>query len=241
MNTDQDQEQVPDQSTTPSKWLQLFLALNLAILVGFFIWEVGGSSFKSDEELEKVIERQEDDIKKAMESNLAPVDYTGKLSDVVELVINATDAGEWVHLSFANGKQFKQVEIAKDSIEWDIAFRRAKIVTNGGDTGKKGKATVAVMPTNDFGSVFSAPLEGYVADAHGDNTIETKSRPELDKWYHYDFWTHHLKTKELIYIMKTADGHHVKFQIVDYYCGFAAGCYTIKFKYRGSEGISFSD
>jgi len=240
MSEEQDHQKLAqNRSPKPPKWPQLLLAINLALLIGLVVWLLGDPSLKSGDELKKTVESKESEIIKAMDKNPAPVDFTGKLGGVIELVINATDMNDWIHFSFAKGTSFKSMAIMENSIDWDIAFRRAKIVTNGGDTSRSGDVEVAVLPTKDFGSVLSAPAEGYIADARLDNGMEIKSRHELEKWYQYDFWTHHLKSKELIYILKTADGHYAKFQILSYYCGKVAGCYTIRYQYRGSDGLSF--
>jgi hypothetical protein len=239
MSNNQTEHNLPKPG--PSKWLQFFLAFNLAILIGMFIWEVGGSSFKSDAEIGQIYEKQGKDIEKALSQNPTAIDYTGRLSDVVELIVDATDPNAWLHFNFRDGKQFKKDEIATDSIEWDIAFRRAKIISNGGVTNKKGIVEVAVVQTSDFESVSSAPHDGYVADLHEGGQLEAKSRPELDKWYKYDLWTHKLDPKKIVYVIKTSDGRYAKFQITGYYCGTAAGCFALRYKYQGEGGTSFTE
>ncbi|VAX25563.1 hypothetical protein MNBD_NITROSPINAE04-1928 [hydrothermal vent metagenome] len=239
MNTERDHRKAKGQRPKPPKWPQLLLALNLVLIAGLLFWLMDDSSFKSKEELQKTFDQQALDIKKEKDKYPAPVDYTGKLSGVVEVVIDATDSNEWAHFNFAKGTSFKSGKIAGYTADWDIALRRAKILTNGGDTSNSGDAEVAVLLTNDFGSVDSAPVGGYIADAKVSSGKEIKSRPELEKWYEYDFWIHHLKPKEIVYVMKTADGHYAKFQIISYYCGEIAGCYKIRYKYQGAGGLSF--
>ncbi|HEB71793.1 MAG TPA: hypothetical protein ENI77_04160 [Nitrospirae bacterium] len=239
MNTARDHRKAKDQPRKPPKWPQLLLALNLALIAGLLFWLVDDSPFKSKEELQKSVDQQAIDIKKEMDKYPAPADYRGKLSGVVELVIDATDSNTWTHFNFAKGTSFQSGKIAVYDSDWDIAYRRAKIVTNGGDTSNNGDAEVAVSSTNDFGSVDSAPTSGYIADVQDGSGNEIKSRPELEKWYKYDLWEHHLESKKLVYTIKTSDGHYAKFQIISYYCGKIAGCYTIRYKYQGSGGLSF--
>ncbi len=241
MSKNRTSDNLSEPEPGPSKWLKFFLVFNLTILAGLFIWEIGGSSFKGEEEIGQIHEQKKKNVEKALSENPAAVDYTGRLSDEVELTLDATDLNQWLHFSFKNGKQFKNSQIAVDLSEWDIAFRRAKILTNGGATNKKGKVEVAVVQTPDFESVSSAPADGYITDNQKGGQVETKSRPELDKWYKYDLWTHRLDPKELTYVIKTSDGHYAKFQITSYYCGTEPGCYTLRYKYQGTGGVSFTE
>jgi len=116
---------------------------------------------------------------------------------------------------------------------------RAKIVMNGGATNPNGKAEIASINTNDFLSVTAVPKIKFEADYTSRNIAETKN-PVLDKWYQYDFWTHRLTPLKEVYILRTAKGDYVKFQIVDYYCGKIAGCYAIRYVYQGSGSTSFT-
>lgn len=238
MNQDSNQEQVPDHAP-PSKWLKLFLTVNLVGLIGLFVWEVMGPLSSSDEHLADIHKRQAEFVAKAIEKNLPPKDLSGTLSGEIKYSLDATTQANWVHFSFSKGTFFAQETIAKDSLDWDIAFRRAKMITNGGDTNPKGKTEVAATNTSDFDSVTSAKIENkFYADVATDNPFEPKN-PILDKWYIYDFWTHRLTVKPVIYVFRTVEGHWVKMQILDYYCGTAAGCFTFRYVFQGSGSFSF--
>ena len=221
----------------PPKWLKIFLAVNLVALLGVFVWELG-PTFKSGEEIGQIREDQAKAVGIAIEKNAGPADQTGKLNDELEYVIDATTPNVWVHLDFSKRAIFVTEEVQRESAEWDIAFRRAKIVTNGGATRKEGNAGIVAVAGDDFEAITSAPLEGYFEDQASDNPYETKN-PILDKWYQYDFWTHQLKPKRVIYVVRTTDSHYAKVQIVNYYCDKAAGCYTLKYKYQGKDSRSF--
>ena len=242
MNPDNDNGQDSGQPAKPvappPKWLKLFLTANLVALLGLFVWEIGPSFFKSDEEIEQIRASHADMVKAAEEKNPAPADQTGKLGEVIEYVIDATEPDSWVHFSFSSRATFRSKEVERKSAEWDMAFRRAKIVTNGGATRKEGMAGVIAVPGDDFDGITSAPSDGFLSDQASDNPYETKN-PLLDKWYNYDFWTHKLKPKNETYIIRTTDGHYAKVRIVSYYCEKVAACYTLKYKYQGKDSHSF--
>lgn len=232
-------KQSQDHSPVPQKWIKIFLGINLFVLCSFLIWELGGPALKSDKEMN--ITREQDDaiVKKFLDKNPEPKDLTGTLGPELHYTINATIQDKWAHFSFSKGTVFYKEKIDKDSLDWDIAFRRAKIVTNGGATNPKGKAEVGSIKTGGLLSVKSASNIKFQPDFTTQNIVESKN-PVLDKWYKYDFWTHRLTPKNEVYVARTAKGNYVKFQIVDYYCRHVAGCFTLKYVYQGTGSDSFS-
>jgi len=173
--------------------------------------------------------------------NPEPFDYAGVLSGETIIAINATALDEWSHFKFSNGKVFKREKIASDSLDWDIAFRRAKIITNGGDTNPNGKGAIAVIENADFDSVTQVPPAGaFLLDEIENSPTEPKN-PAIDKWYKYDFLRHKLTPRKYLFVARTADGHFAKFEILGYYCGKVAGCYRIKYVYQGTGEPSFSE
>ncbi len=234
----QDSGQPVSPNAPPPKWLKVFLAVNLVALLALFVWEIGPSSFKTDEEIEQIKASHADTINAVVKKNPKPADQTGMLGEVIEYVIDASEPDAWVHLDFSRRAVFSNKDVDRKSAEWDMAFRRAKIVTNGGATRKEGKAGVITVPGDDFYGITTAPLDGYVADLASDNPYETKN-PALEKWYSYDIWTHKLKPKNETYIIRTTDKHYAKVRIISYYCDRVAACYTLKYRYQGKDSLSF--
>lgn len=234
-----DTKQPQGHSPIPQKWVKIFLGINLFVLCSFLVWELGGPALKGGEEINITREKEEVIVKKFLDKNLEPKDLTGTLSPELQYTVNATIQNQWAHFSFSQGTVFYREFIDKDSLDWDIAFRRAKIVTNGGATNPNGKAEIGVIRTSDFLSITAVPNIEFQVDFTTQNISETKS-PVLDKWYKYDFWTHRLTPHKEVYILRTAKGNYVKFQIVDYYCRHIAGCFVMKYVYQGTGSNSFT-
>lgn len=237
--------QATGHHTSPPRFLKLFLAVNLAVLIGFFIWELGGwelggATSPGEAELRKAEARAQEDVRAALAKNHPPKDISGTLGENLRHTIDATVSNRWAHFSFSKGTVSYGEKIARESLDWDLAFHRAKMISNGGVTNPSGKGAVAVVETASFESLTSVPEAGlFHADRIDGNPSEPKN-PTLDKWYKYDFWTHRLKPKEQVFVIRTADGHYAKLRILDYYCGVVAACYTISYTYQGMDSTSFA-
>jgi len=228
-------ENIPENSETsrpsPPKrplWVKLFLATNLLLLAGFVIW-VAGPTSHTREEIAGLEKEKAEAVQRALEQN--PQNVSEKAGETIDFVIDAEAKDRWAHFRFATGKLFYSEKIARDSLDWDIAFRRAKIVTNGGATNPKGKAGVVAYETDDFDAITSAPEKDYAVDQGTDNITEAKN-PFLDHWYNYNYWNHRLTPQKRIYVMRTVDGKYAKFKIMAYYCGKAPACYKIKYLFQ---------
>jgi len=232
-------DQPRDEPQGRPLWIKLFLGFNLAALGLFILFEVGSSLVKSDAQKEQIRRQAVSDIHEALKRNPAGFDYTGGLSPKITYTIDSSRIDEWVHFRFADGHLTRSGKIANGSRDWDIAFHRAKIVTNGGATAKEGTVAVAVIEGASIDSIIKAPGEGYFVDQPTNDLTETLN-PALDKWYIYDFWRHTLKPKNNVYLLRTSDGGYAKFRIESYYCGVAAACYTMEYVYSASSSGKFT-
>lgn len=178
-------------------------------------------------------------------SPVNPVDVGNKLTDTITYTLESSTIDFWVYFDFSKGSVVPDVKDFKSSLNWDIAFRRAKMASNGGGTNKKGRVAIAKLNTADFDSVTSVPDDIIF-------TQDTKTSPgadpkniNLDKWYSYNFMDHYLKPHKNVYIVKTAEGNYAKMQILDYYCkkgdDRVTGCYTLKYVYQGDGSKSFGN
>ncbi len=232
-------DETPGLAQTPPKWLNWFLILNIVSLAGLMMWELGSAVYKSTDEITVELQKKAAQMELATSQNPSSKDFGAELSEEIEYVIDATSPNKWVHFNFSNSSWFQSSSISKEQLNWDIAIRRAKIVTNSGMTSPKGKVLVASVNATSLSQVSRAPKNGYEADIIPDGSIETSS-PILDKWYRYDFWTHKLKPKKLVYIVKTWNERLAKFIIVSYYCESAPACFTIRFQYQGNLSNSLN-
>ncbi len=235
-----DTKQPKDHPPVPKRnWVNTFLVVNLIIMSLIIVWELVSPLAKSDEEKNVAREKDTVIVKTYLDKNPEPKDLTGTLGPVLQYTVDATIQDRWAHFSFSKGTVFYREKIDNVSQDWDIAFRRAKIITNGGSTNPIGKAEVASIKTGDLSSVEFVPAASeFQPDLTTQNILETKN-PVLDKWYKYDFWEHRLTPNDEVYVARTAKGDYVKFKIIDYYCGHISGCYTIRYVYLGNGSDSF--
>jgi heme-binding HmuY-like protein len=132
--------------------------------------------------------------------------------------IDASDAAAWVYLSLQSGEEVTPVDPSA-SDEWDLAFQRFHILTNGGASGG-GTTSVAVLVGENFADVIGAPESGYVSDqpdSDDDDTVADSAFAADDGWYDYDPATNRLSPKQIVYVVRTTAGVHYKLALLDYY------------------------
>ncbi|MDP2675121.1 MAG: HmuY family protein [Dehalococcoidia bacterium] len=143
-----------------------------------------------------------------------------------EYTIDARSRREWVYFDFSSGTV---VSTSRDSLDWDLAFKRTDILTNGGDTnpaGASGAVDLGEIPLSEA----VPPAGGYLADATDDeNGVEN---PALHKWYSYNWTTHIVNSKGHIFAVRTATGEVVLLKFASYYCDDgSSGCVTFRYKH----------
>jgi hypothetical protein len=162
------------------------------------------------------------------------IEYKDMLPSVVA-VINASSEKDWVYFDFSSGETVKIMD--PTSLGWDLAFRRGKVISNGGATNKFGKAGLIDLKVKEFDRVQKVPLENYIQDA------ATRTEPEnkvLLKWYNYNYFTHKLTAKKNVYAVRTSDSKYAKVQFLSFYCdNKETGCIKMRYSYQDSGGNSF--
>lgn len=131
--------------------------------------------------------------------------------DVVHSTIDATDDAAWIRLDLETRAQ---VDESDDG--WDLAFSRFNAALNGGVSGDGGMAAV-VLEGVELDEVTTVPEGPWVTDLpdsddHGDDPDYVTAG-----WYDYDFATHVLTPRAVVYVVKSVEGHAFALQIVDYY------------------------
>ena len=151
-------------------------------------------------------------------------------------VINASSENNWVYFDFSRGKVVNIHD--KTSLEWDLAFRRSKVISNGGATNRIGKAGLINLGKLNFNQVADVPLDNYTPDM---STKTETENPILLKWYSYNYLTHKLSAKANTYAMKTADSKYAKVKFLDFYCtNKETGCIKMQYVYQDNGSNQFT-
>ena len=213
------------------KTFRYIIAINLIIFIGSIVLLFYFGSLETPEippEVEKAIESKI--------FNPEPNDVGENLTGEITYTINAFSLKDWIYFDFSKGAVVSISD--RTSSDWDMGFRRAKIISNSGASNPSGRGGIAAIENAEFVSVMEAPESGYMIDI-SKNALETEN-PVIDRWYLYNYMTHELKPKKNIYIIRTADGKYAKMQIMKFYCDGLAGCYTIKYVYQGNGSRRFT-
>ncbi|MGP0628129.1 HmuY family protein [Nitrospina sp. 32_T5] len=152
------------------------------------------------------------------------------------VVVDARDEQTWRYYDFSRGGP---VEIHdRSSLEWDLAFRRGKIISNGGMTNKIGKAGLMDMGEVSYDAVEDVPLDREFIQ---DKATQTEpENPVLAQWYKYNYITHKLTARKNIYILRTAEGNYAKIQFQNFYCADKQpGCIQMKYAYQPNGSPNF--
>ena len=150
----------------------------------------------------------------------------GAPAAALQYTIDARSRKEWVYFNFSRGQA---VSTERESVDWDLAFRRTDILTNGGETNPDGLG--GAIDLDEAGLEGGpAPADGYLTDASDEE--RGLENPALHGWYNYNWTTHTVTSKEHTYALRTAAGEVVLLTFVSYYCDDdSAGCVTFRYTY----------
>lgn len=138
--------------------------------------------------------------------------------------VDATNPRVWTRFDFSRGSV-----VPADDLKWDLAFRRHRVIANGGP-GFAGRGGIVDLGQVEFDEVVYAPAEGYVVTRARGDTINLA----IQRWYDYGFTSHILTPRPRVYAVRTADGRYAKIGILGYYCpGAQPGCVTFRWSYQG--------
>lgn len=220
-------------------WRNLFvfnLCLSLLLIAVFWIpikvAELDDSLNKSSIDLPK-----KGEVKQLEKSQAAvpPPAWVHNLLETKVTVINASSEKNWIYFDFSRNEQVNIFD--QSSLEWDLAFRRAKVLTNSGASNKIGNAGLIDLGEKDFDSVTEVPVENYIQDT------PTRTEPEngaLLKWYKYNYLSHKLTPKTNVYAVRTADKKFAKVQFLNFYCANKElGCIEMRYVYQDNGSNSF--
>ncbi|WP_314893986.1 HmuY family protein [uncultured Capnocytophaga sp.] len=143
---------------------------------------------------------------------------------------------QWVYFSFEKGTTVTPTTPETD-LTWDVAFNSYAVKLNGGTSGK-GQAEAISADSKDFAAVTKAPTGTFVKDKEGIEltlsykpyqTITTSASPLLTGGFgvttgtiniaptNMPTWPSVYAPTKNVYVLKTATGKLVKFQVTDFY------------------------
>lgn len=151
--------------------------------------------------------------------------------------VDARSHDDWVYFDFSRGSVVP-VD-SRRSLDWDIAFQRHRMITNGGATNPLGRAAVASLGSAVIESALELPEAGYVADERRGDTPRNRV---LEDWYEYSWTSHVLRPADGAFAIRTADGRYAVVRFEGYYCpGGRPGCVAFRYRYRGDGGRTFPE
>jgi hypothetical protein len=163
--------------------------------------------------------------------------------------INSTSSTLWKYFSFAKNDTITVADPAT-SIEWDLAFQRYRIRTNGGKSGSGmgSAATSSMKGQTGFDSLnlvsdtvtFAADDSVKIAVQQGYATYLVN--PVLYTWFTLEFANQvtQIVPTDDIFIVKTAAGKYAKVWFKSYYSpADVSGYVTFQYKYQqdGSKNL----
>ncbi len=145
---------------------------------------------------------------------------------VLRHTIDARSRRDWAYFNFSRGTI---ISTSRERLDWDLAFRRTDVLTNGGGTNPDGLAGAVDLDEIPLEQA-TPPADGYLVDASDDERgLENAA---LHKWYNYNWTTHIVTSKNHTYAVRTATGEAVLLTFVSYYCDDgSSGCVTIQYIY----------
>jgi hypothetical protein len=153
----------------------------------------------------------------------------------LEYTVDATSNGRWVYFDLSRGSVVA-VESAR-SLDWDVAFQRHRMITNGGATNPLGLAGVLDLGPVSLDSALELPDSGYVTDEQRGDSPRNRV---LEDWYDYSWISHVLRPADRTFALRTADGKYAVMRFLGYYCpGGRPGCISFRYRYRGDGANRF--
>jgi hypothetical protein len=146
----------------------------------------------------------------------------------VQYTIDARDRSEWVFFDFARGSV---VESDFEAADWQLAFRRTKLLTNSGVTNPGGPTGVINLGEALLEEVVAPARLDFAVDELGGEDNDTVQNSAIKKWYRYNFIRHVVIARPDVYLIRTGGDRDALVRFDSYYCDDESpGCVT--FHYR---------
>jgi hypothetical protein len=153
-----------------------------------------------------------------------------------ETLIDATKQDVWVYFDLEAGAIVTPAN-PDDSRDWDIAFQRFKVKSNGGSSGTGG--VEVAQTTGACNDLLKAPSAGYLVDRpDGDDEEMTPDyamsfgpSSETGPWG-YDPVNHQLFQSGNVFVVKSVEGNYWKLDFFEYY-GPTGTAAELTFRWKG--------
>lgn len=117
----------------------------------------------------------------------------------------------YIYLDLETGTKVELDDVAaRTSTAWDIAFKRASVRLNGGDSGIGGRLATTVL-ADSLDAVTEIPTTEFIADdfTTADCALDTipggEPRSAFGEWYEYNPETHSVAPKPEVYVIARPD------------------------------------
>ena len=176
---------------------------------------------------------------------MTEIDECGLCSTAKTIMINASNFHNWIYFSFETGSVVT-IENPENSLDWDIAFNRNNIKTNGGLSGI-GQGCGIVDDTQTWNcELFASTNEvpdnmSCQTDEMIEGTLDEEDPPysgcydflshqfldcvknsELDAWGWFDV-NYYFHINNYMMFARDANGNNVKIWLLDYYSNALGG------------------
>jgi hypothetical protein len=144
------------------------------------------------------------------------IETESKADGVRETRVNASDREKYWYFDLD-----EPAEVKADSDDWDLAFQRFKIKTNGGDSGE-GDVIGARVADVEFEDLQQAPDSGYYTDSDAIDPESEGGDPSYvflgaQPWYSYEGMNHQLTPADAVYVVRSTKGDFFKVAMLGYY------------------------
>ena len=148
--------------------------------------------------------------------------------------IDASEYNNWIYFSLNSG-EVVDISNPENSLNWDLAFQRNHIRTNGGLSGIGNVCSIVdesqVWTSNSFESVqqisngeceYDKLIDGDIFNYQGCYNPQTHifesciKNPALDKWGYFDD-SYSFNVSNYNFFIKDIDGDYVKVWLINYY------------------------
>ena len=163
--------------------------------------------------------------------------------------VNSTGSTTWKYFSFAKNDTITVLD-PSTSAEWDLAFQRYRIKTNGGKSGTaagsaansylKGQTGFDALKLVSDTATFVTDNDILITIQGGYATYTVN--PKIYTWFTIELATQgtQIVPTDYVYVVKTASGKYAKVWFKSYYSATnVSGYVTIQYKYQpdGSKNL----